>query len=149
MSVDFRPATLEDVPLLAEMNQQLIIDEGSRNSMNGDELQGRMRRWLEGDYRAVLIFKEADMVGYLLYRVSVDEYFPYQASIYVRQFFIKRTYRRRGIGQVAFESLAKSYFPPDSAITLDVLETNSEAKQFWLKLGFDVYCTTLRRESKA
>ena len=50
------------------------------------------------------------------------------------------------IGQNAFEQIVKEYLPAGSAITLDVLERNPEGKQFWMKLGFKVYHTTLRRE---
>jgi hypothetical protein len=81
VTIEFRPALLDDLPLLAEMNQQLIIDEGSRNTMTGDELQARMRRWLESDYRAILVFKEGVVVDYLLYRLSQDEYYPYQVGV--------------------------------------------------------------------
>lgn len=64
MSIELRPATPDDVPLLAAMNQQLRVDEGSRHPMNLEQLTIRMRRWLEGDYHAVLFFKEGDVAGY-------------------------------------------------------------------------------------
>lgn len=149
MQIQFRKATLEDVPLLAQMNQQLIIDESSRNNMTPEQLETRLRGWLANDRRAVLIVDaDADdaIMGYLLYRVLDDEYYPYRQSIYVRQYFIKPTYRRRGIGQIAFEAIAREYFPAGSALMLDVLESNPEAKQFWLKMGFEIYRTTMRRE---
>ncbi|MGJ3241059.1 MAG: GNAT family N-acetyltransferase, partial [Anaerolineae bacterium] len=75
-----------------------------------------------------------------------DEYYPYKDSIYIRQFFIQPRYRRRGIGQVAFERIVEAYFEDDEALSLDVLESNPEAKAFWSKLGFKVYHTTMRRE---
>jgi GNAT superfamily N-acetyltransferase len=146
MELTFRKASLDDVPLLAQMNKQLIEDESSRNPMTLEELEARMTRWLEKDYEAVFMVRNEDIVGYVLYRKADDEYFPYHSNIHVRQYFITRSWRRRGIGQVAFEQIVKDFFPQGSAITLDVLERNPEAKQFWLKLGFEVYHTTLRRE---
>ncbi|MCU0512861.1 MAG: GNAT family N-acetyltransferase [Anaerolineae bacterium] len=145
MTLDFRLATVDDAPLLAHMNQQLIVDEASRNPMTLAQLEERMARWLAGEYQAVLFFKEGQVVGYLLFRPSRDEYYPYQPNMYIRQFFIERSFRRRGIGQVAFEMAAARVFPPHSTLALDVLETNPEARQFWLKLGFEVYATALRR----
>jgi hypothetical protein len=47
--MNFRSATLDDAPLLAEMNHQLIRDEGHRNPMTVFELAERMREWLSGD----------------------------------------------------------------------------------------------------
>jgi len=146
MSVDLREATTDDAPLLAQMNHQLIADEGSPNTMSLEELETRMREWLEGDRKAVIIQRKDDIVGYIVYRRLNDEYFPYDDSIYVRQYFIKASYRRRGIGQVAFNQIAEAYFPSDCAIMLDVLETNPEGKHFWSKIGFSAYNVTMRRD---
>lgn len=145
MQFDLRLAKRDDARLLAEMNQQLIEDEGSRNNMSLDELTTRMERWLDDGRQAVIVYREDEVVGYMLYYQHAEEYFPYSDSIYVRQFFIARRYRRRGIGQEAFERIAAEFFPDDRSIMLDVLENNPEAKAFWLKLGFDVYNVTLRR----
>jgi hypothetical protein len=50
----YRIATANDVALLAEMNHQLIRDEGHRNPMAVPELHGRMKAWIESEYTAVL-----------------------------------------------------------------------------------------------
>lgn len=146
MSIQFRRATVADVATLAEMNKQLIIDEGSRNPMEIDALAGRMEQWLKEGRTAVLLLRDDDIIGYLLYWTNREEYYPYSETVHIRQFFIKRNFRRRGIGQIAFETIVREYFPPDVTITLDVLESNPEAKAFWLKQGFNIYHTTLRRE---
>lgn len=151
MSIELLPASPSDAPLLARMNRQLIIDEHSRNRMSEDELETRMRDWLERDMRAVLIRYRHEVIGYLLYRrMNVEnEYGPNEQVVYVRQFYIERSYRRRGIGQMAFEQITNEYFPSHVTLTLDVLESNPEAKAFWHKLGFETYCTTMRRDSSA
>src|SRR5262245_41538269 len=48
----FRAATLEDCPRLADLNHQLIQDEGHRNPMTVPELEQRMRDWISSEYRA-------------------------------------------------------------------------------------------------
>ena len=53
----FRIATQSDCALLAELNHQLIRDEGHRNAMTVPELEARLRTWLASEYRAV-IFEE-------------------------------------------------------------------------------------------
>jgi len=40
--MDYRFATSDDAPMLAVMNQQLILDEGHRNRMTVPELEHRM-----------------------------------------------------------------------------------------------------------
>lgn len=141
-----RSATLEDVSILAAMNQQLIMDENSKNTMTGSQLERRMEAWLSSNRQAVIIKRGSEIIGYMLYHHNTDEYFPYKNSIYVRHFFILPSYRRRGIGQGVFNQIASEYFPKGHALMLDVLETNPEGKAFWQKLGFDVYTITMRRD---
>jgi hypothetical protein len=50
----FRFATPRDAAILAPLNQQLIRDEGHRNSMNLVQLTERMSNWLHYDYQAVV-----------------------------------------------------------------------------------------------
>jgi len=64
----FRPATIADCPLLADLNHQLIRDEGHRNRLAVAELEQRMRGWLAGEYRAVLYEDGREVVAYALFR---------------------------------------------------------------------------------
>ncbi|GAB5493769.1 MAG: hypothetical protein Phog2KO_39840 [Phototrophicaceae bacterium] len=143
--IRLRPATLEDVPILAEMNQQLIIDEGSPNPMDLAELKQRMVKWLSADRDAVIVERGEEIIGYMLFWRMADEFYPYKDSIYIRQFFIQPSFRRRGIGQVAFDRIIDEFLDEGAALTLDVLESNPEGKAFWAKLGFLEYHTTMRR----
>jgi len=144
--IRLRPATLDDVTILAEMNQQLVLDEGSRNPMALEQLKERMYRWLTGDRDAVIVERRDETIGYMLFWRVADEYYPYKDSIYIRQFFIQPSFRRRGIGQIAFELIVSDVFDENVALSLDVLESNPEGKAFWSKMGFEVYHTTMRRE---
>ena len=88
----FRAATPRDCPLLADLNHQLIRDEGHRNAMTLPQLEGRMRSWLTGEYRAVIFENGGEVVAYTLYREQAEE-------IYLRQLFVIRNCRLQGIGR--------------------------------------------------
>jgi hypothetical protein len=77
----YRLAEECDVPLLAQMNKQLIRDEGHRNDMTLTALARRMKAWLEGGYQAVVIEPDSLPVGYALFRFEQDH-------VYLRQFFV-------------------------------------------------------------
>jgi hypothetical protein len=62
-ALSFRFATLADCHALAELNHQLIRDEGHRNPMTVPEVDQRMRSWLAGEYRAVLFEAEGGADG--------------------------------------------------------------------------------------
>jgi ribosomal protein S18 acetylase RimI-like enzyme len=139
-----RPATAADVPLLAEMNRQLCDDEGSRNRMSVAELAVRMQQWLAGDWQAVLFEGPIQTVGYAVYRLGRDDYDPAVLEAYVRQFFIQRELRGRGLGRRAFGLLTTTTFPPGSQIHLEVLASNPRGQHFWESLGFQLYSAALR-----
>jgi len=137
--IDWRHATPADVPLLAEMNARLIRDEGSRNPMTVPELAERMRGWLRsGEYHAILFSRGSEFVAYALYRKE-------GRGIHLRQLFVERTHRRRGIGRAAVEILRSSVWPRGSRISVEVLATNPEGAAFWREVGFREYATTLER----
>lgn len=140
-----RAAVADDAPLLAEMNRQLIDGEASRNPMTDAELQERMRRWLEGEWRSVVFERDGGPVGYALFQFRNDEYRPADATVYLRQFFIKPEHRGRGIGRLAYDAVHRQHFGDATSIVLDVLQTNPRAHRFWESLGFQPYCATLRR----
>ncbi len=94
----FRQATLNDCAVLAELNHQLIRDEGHRNRMTVPELEQRMRGWLQAEYSAVVFEDGEEIVTYALYREQTDE-------IYLRQLFVVGARRRQGIGRQAVEIL--------------------------------------------
>ena len=134
-----RVATAADLPTLARMNQQLIEDEGHRNPMNLAQLETRLRSMLKGDYTATLFEWESQLVAYALWREEPD-------WVYLRQFFVARDYRRRGIGSRAVRRLAGEIWPPGKRIRVDVLIGNQPALEFWRAVGFVDYLITLEME---
>jgi GNAT superfamily N-acetyltransferase len=161
----FRVAAAADLPQLASWNQQLIEDEGHDNTMSLDELVMRMRTWLATEYQA-LIFDEpatpaapallksrwipacagmtaagsapADAgmttaasapVAYALFRDAPE-------WIHLRQFFVARDRRRRGIGARAVALLRDTVFPRDKPVIVEAMAWNQPALSFWRAVGF-------------
>jgi len=135
-SMNFRFATLADTELLANLNHQLIQDEGHRNRMTVPELQRRMIEWLSSEYQAVLFEDATESVAYALFRGKPDE-------VYLRQLFVVRGRRRQGIGRKAVEILRSQIWPKHKRLTVDVLVTNQSAIAFWRAVGYVDYCLTL------
>jgi GNAT superfamily N-acetyltransferase len=132
----FRPATTEDCSLLAELNHQLIHDEGHRNCMTVAELEQRMCGWLTGEYQAVIYEDGGQVVAYALFREQPEE-------IYLRQLFVLRHRRRQGIGRVAVETLRSQVWPKTKRLTVEVLIANKRGMAFWREVGYTDYCLSL------
>ena len=136
LHMNYRFGIESDLDLLAEWNHQLIRDEGHRNLMSIRQLRERMKGWLEGEYKAVILDIDADPVAYALYKEDAKE-------IYLRQLFVKRGHRRQGIGREAVGILQKQIWPPDKRLTVEVLTANELAVAFWRSVGYTDYCLTL------
>lgn len=134
--MNFRRATLNDSALLAELNHQLIRDEGHRNKMTVPELERRMRDWLDSEYVAILFESDGQVVAHALYREQPEE-------IYLRQLFVARNRRRQGIGRQAIEILRSQFWQKNKRLTVDVLVHNTTAMAFWRAVGYQDYCLTL------
>jgi predicted acetyltransferase len=134
--MNYRCATPGDSPLLAELNHQLIRDEGHRNPMTAAQLEVRMRDWLAHDDAAVLFEDAGQVVAYALYRDQPD-------GIYLRQLFVVRNRRREGIGRGAVDLLRSEIWPKCKRLTVEVLVANEAAVAFWRSVGYKDYCLTL------
>jgi predicted acetyltransferase len=134
--MNFRRATASDCALLAELNHQLIRDEGHRNKTTVPELEQRMKGWLASEYNAVIFEKVGEVVAYALYREQPEE-------IYLRQLFVARNRRRQGIGKEAVKILRSKIWPPNKRLTVEVLVKNEVAVAFWRAVGYQDYCLTL------
>ena len=134
--MNFRRATLDDCAVLAELNHQLIRDEGHRNPMTVQELEQRMKGWLASDYAAMLFENDAEVVAYALYREEAEE-------IYLRQLFVARHRRRQGLGRQAMEILRSQIWPKHKRLTVGVLVRNTAAIAFWRTVGYEDYSLTL------
>jgi GNAT superfamily N-acetyltransferase len=138
--MEWRHAGPADARLLAELNHQLIADEGHRNAMDVHQLEQRMSGWLAGEYRAVVFSQGADVIAYALYRD--DE----SGRVHLRQFFVVRHLRRRGFGREALGLFRSAVAPRDRRIVLEVLTGNRAGRAFWEASGFREYAVTLEYE---
>ena len=134
--MEYHIANETDLDILAQWNHQLIRDEGHRNPMTISQLRARMRQWLSGDYTAVIFDKDGEPVAYALFRESEDQ-------IYLRQLFVKRENRNRGIGKKAVRILKEKIWAKSKRLTVDVLSHNEAAIAFWRSVGYKDYCLTL------
>lgn len=134
MCIGYKKAIAADIPLLAQMNHGLIRDEGSENTMDIPKLAARMEGFLAGAYTALLLLRDADIIGYCLYRNEDPE--RRGNRIYLRQYYILPSYRRQGLGKQVFMMLAEKVFTEAGEITLDVLENNTAGRAFWESVGF-------------
>ena len=137
----------EDLQILAEMNKQLIEDERSSNPMGINELEKRMSEFFENAWEIDLIMKEEKIIGYTLYQYQEDSINRTEKRVYIRQYFIRREYRKMGYGIAGIDLLWNTRFKDVKRIEIDVLETNPEGKRFWDKAGFKPYYTNMRLEN--
>lgn len=118
------------------MNLQLIQDESHRNPMSLPELAQRMREWLGAGYEAVIFESGNRPVAYALHHRQDD-------FIYLRQFFVHREMRRRGVGRTAVGILRTEVWPRGIRIVVTALIDNAPALAFWRAVGFTDYCLSL------
>ncbi len=135
----FRFTTESDVPWLAKMNQELILDEGHRNKMTLPELEQRMSNFLRNEYDAVIASIGRTDIGYALYRQDPE-------WLYLRQIFVIKKMRRKGFGRRFMEWLKKNPWKKCKRIRIDVLVGNRVGIDFWKAVGFKEYCITMEIE---
>ncbi len=144
MEIRLRAASPDDVGLLADMNKRLIEDEGSSNPLDREQLQARMRNWLEADWKADFLMCGEETAGYALYRFKENDYHPGIKEVYLRQYFVGREHRGKGLGLQGVALLKELRFKGVATIEIDVLEENRLGKSFWLRAGFEPYACNMR-----
>lgn len=138
-----RKASVSDASELAALNNQLVEDQGSRNPFTLSEYEDRFRAWMTtGEWTPSFFDQDDRVVGYSVHRVGPDVYYPDADVVALRQFFVCRDVRRRGVGRAAFE-LFESKIAKGRQINIDVLATNPTGQGFWKSLGFETYCTSM------
>ncbi len=123
-------AELTDVEILAELNKHLIEDERHPNSMNIAQLTQRMKAWLATDYICYVAKQNAGIVAYCLYRDEGGHY-------YMRQLYVDRAHRRKGIATQLLDWLYENVWT-NKKVRLDVLAHNEDAVAFYKNYGFRI-----------
>ncbi len=144
MELELRRAASSDIDILAEMNKQLIEDEGSKNPMNLGELKQRMYDWLETMYHADFLVVNQELAGYALYHFKSTPYDPSKQHVHLRQYFIGSKFRKLGLGRSGLDLLKEHRFKDVETIEIDVLASNSIGKNFWERAGFEAYYINMR-----
>lgn len=139
--LEYRLGKQEDVAWLAEMNQQLIRDEKHRNRTTLSELEKRMSDFLRNQYSTVIVSCNQVDIGYALYRQEED-------WIYLRQLFVKREMRRKGVARAMIEWLRDNPWSECQRIRVEVLVGNLAGINFWRSVGFKDYCITMEMENQ-
>ena len=104
----------------------------------------RMRAWLEEDrYQAAVAESASEAVAYVVWRRDPD-----YADVFVRQFFVIRAVRGRGLGTRLFEAAVQEFWKGRS-LRLDVYDSNPAGRAFWERLGFAPYSRLMRRQPSA
>lgn len=124
-----RAGRAQELPRLASWNAQLIRDEGNDNALALSDIEGRLREWLAGDYKANVFEVEGAAFGYAIHRELAD-------CTHLRHFFVEAAFRRRGLGRRAFELLRRDVFPRDRRLLVEALVTNAAGVAFWESVGF-------------
>ena len=123
-------AELTDAERLAELNQHLIEDERHPNPMGITQLIERMREWLTTDYICHIAKQNGRIVAYCLYRDEGGHY-------YMRQLYVDRAHRRKGIATQLLDWLYENVWT-DKRVRLDVLAHNEDAVAFYKRYGFRI-----------
>ena len=138
-TIMIKTAELDDCAALAVMNRQLIDDEGNGNKMTVEELENRMRDWLErGVYTGYLFTLNDEIIGYALVDIS---------DSWMRHFFICREHRRKGYGRTVVGLLLEHLGFEE--IGLSCLTKNTAGQAFWQSFNHDAYSIkySIRREA--
>ena len=123
-------AALRDADILAELNKELIEDEQHPNPMGIAQLTERMRDWLATDYICYMAKEKGSIVAYCLYRDDESHY-------YMRQLYVDRAHRRKGIATRLLDWLYENVWT-DKKVRLDVLAHNEDAVAFYQRYGFRI-----------
>jgi GNAT superfamily N-acetyltransferase len=130
-----KECSFDDVPLLAHMNQQLIEDEKAETDLTIEQLEERMLQLIHSECKAFLLCRDDHIVGYALCHTQ-------RSPVYLRQFFIRRSERRKGYGKQGFIALLN--FLHITEIDIDVYSWNKAGVAFWNSLGFETRCYNMR-----
>ncbi len=133
-----------DVDQIAQMNKELIEDEGHTNPMNLAELKERLHHFVSRDGWTVDVFTSNLMIiGYATYRLEANISKINDTTIHIRQFYIARSQRGKGMGRRAYRLLIESQRQAPKRILIEVLESNPGGKAFWSRIGFTPYAMSM------
>jgi GNAT superfamily N-acetyltransferase len=142
-NLKLRSYTPEDLDKLTRLSRQLVEDEGHRNRMTLSQLRKRIGTFLQEGWLIDIFEVDGKMSGYAVHRYEEDVTEESGRRVRLRQFFIAREARQRGLGRLAVAALQSSRWSPGDRVTVNVLEANPGGLRFWKRIGFVPYARTL------
>ena len=120
---------MNDIAELSVLNKQLREDEKMDNIMTDNEITRRMESFLTGQIYKVHILENAnkEIIGYCVLDITRE-------PKYLRQLFIKKTYRNHGYGKLLLKKVMEEYQLKE--IELEVMSWNESAIRFYEHTGF-------------
>lgn len=126
--MELREATINDLHVLTQMNIQLRADEKMDNQMTDDEVEQRMKGFLEGEnYKAYILKSPDTLYGYALIDIT-------KKPVYLRQLFVEKPFRNKGLGREIIQKIMKTLAVKE--IDVEVMVWNEQALHFYEKFGF-------------
>ena len=123
-------AGMGQVEELAELNRQLLADERHPDPVTTAQLTERMASWLQDGYVGYVARRGGGTVGYCLHRDAGRYY-------YLRQLFIVRAHRRRGLATELLNWMYANVWT-GKPVRLDVFAHNEQAVAFYKAYGFRI-----------
>lgn len=130
-----RPASAADLPLLMEVNAELIREEGGANPLERDPA-GFRRRLLERIERGrVWLWRES---GRLVFKTDVLADTP--EAMYIEGVYVAPEERGRGVGVRCLAQLGELLLERSRAVCLTVNESKDAALSLYRKAGYETHC---------
>ena len=131
-----RRAREPDLAALAELNKQLLEDEGNLVDVSVDALIARHREWMQtGEWSQDVLDVDGTVVGYIVHMPNPFPLHPDRPELFLRQFCVDRDRRGAGLGRAGFALFMRYRVAPGGRVTLDVLESNRIGQAFWESVG--------------
>jgi predicted GNAT family acetyltransferase len=128
---DLRPATLEDLELVMEVNARLIYEECSVNPLETDNAGFRRRTARRIEQGRVWVWIEN---GRLIFKTEIMSVTP--EVVYLEGVYVHPQERGKGYGFRCFSHLCQRLLQHASSICLLVNETNQTAINLYNKAGY-------------
>lgn len=130
-----RPATLEDLTLLVEINAAMLSADGGRNPLESDP-EGFRRRLAQRIERGrVWVWREGAL---LVFKSDVLAETPRAA--YIEGVYVAPERRGRGVGLRCVAQMGSALLERAAAVCLTVRRDNDAAQALYRRAGFRLHC---------
>lgn len=130
-TVEVRKATPEDIPAIHDLVRELAIYERAEEEFIASR-EEYYRDFENGVFEALVAEVEGEVVGMGLYYVAYSTWKG--KMLFLEDFVVRETFRRRGIGQLLFEAfLTEAEHRGCRLVKWQVLDWNEPAVKFYEK----------------